>query len=313
MNKQRAIVPPVYGFIITKPLQLMVVMTIIEQLPDEIIKELIVIDAFFGAKKIVEELTISNPKWQRTVFFENSSAAFRHCIKLRYDSLFLDSDVGFRKNIDLIRLKLSTPKTRIAVYEEGLGSYRNDIYYGARKRILSLIGVGVHFGGNWLTKEIYLFQPSDYINNCLEKTVDVILIKMVISQLILKYEIEFDELFKLAELKSYLTDASSNNVCDIYLTSWSWSSEAIKRLKQSDSCRIVKFHPHIKEVILSSEFQFDVSVPPEIPAEILITIASKIFKNVRVLHHGSSVVRYLNLKNVNFELMKSNEKLRVNK
>ena len=312
-SKKKIILSPVYGFIITKPLQLMVVMAIIEQLPDEISKELIVIDAFFGAKKIAEKLTTSNPKWQRTVFFENPSAAFRHCRERRYDSVFLDSDVGFRKNIDLMRLKLSTPKTRIAVYEEGLGSYRQDIYHGAKRGIFALMGVGVYFGGNWLTKEIYLFRPNEYINNFLEKTADVIHIKTFISQLIIKYKTEFDELFELAELKSDLARASSNNVCDIYLTSWSWDGETMKRLMQCDSCRVVKFHPHMKGILVSSEHQFDVSVSPEIPAEILITIASKIFKNVRVLHHGSSVVRYLNLINVNFELMKSNEKLKVAK
>lgn len=303
MNKEKATTPLEYGFIITKPLQLMVVMAIIEQLPAEIGKELIIVDAFFGAKKIAEKLITSNPKWQSAVFCQNPSSAFKYCRKRQYDSVFLDSDVGFSKNIDLFRLKLSNFKTNIVVYEEGLGSYRTNLYYGPKKLIFSLLGIGVRFGGNWLTSKIYLFQPSEYTNKFRVKVENVIQIKTNISQIIQKYNCEFDKLFELTELKSNLSGKFFDCNCGIYLTSWNLNSDAMSWLRNGKFCRVIKIHPHIKKLDAYVAEQFDAFVSPTIPAEVLITIASDLFERVRVLHHGSSVVRYINIKNVQFEML----------
>lgn len=305
-NTPKMIDPQSYGFIITKPLQLLVVLSIIEQLPDEVNKELIILDSFSAAKQIADRLTTSNTKWRRAVFFKEFSAGYRYCATQQYDKVFLDTDVGFRQNITLIGMRLKSPRVRIAVFEEGIGSYRSNLYQGIKKTILSLLGVGVNFGGNWLTKEIYLFCPDEYKKKFPTTKVDLIRINTSISALLEKYESIFDDLFNLTELKTKLQDAYSKEVCDIYLTSWHWDQAAINRLKHYSSYKIVKFHPHIKHPTKSVMDNFDLSTSPSVPAEILITIASRLFVKVRVLHHGSSVVRYLARNNVEFILIDSN-------
>ncbi|MGX9728047.1 MAG: hypothetical protein ACTFAK_12245 [Candidatus Electronema sp. VV] len=57
------------------------------------------------------------------------------------------------------------------VYEEGLGTYRKDLYTGTRKRLFDYFGIGTFFGGNfplngskirWIRKSL-----SDFITeNC---------------------------------------------------------------------------------------------------------------------------------------------------
>lgn len=49
-------------------------------------------------------------KWKSAVFFQDKISAFRYCRGRKYNSVFLDSDVGFRNNIDLIALKLHSPE-----------------------------------------------------------------------------------------------------------------------------------------------------------------------------------------------------------
>lgn len=300
MKEQDNSAAQAYGFIITKPLQLLVALAIIDQLSDVTTSDLLLVDAFLGAKDITKKLTDSHQKWRRASFFKNHEAAYKHCRRKKYDRVFVDSDVGLRKNIDLIRLKLPTLKTRICVYEEGVGSYRSDLYYGLKKKLLTFVGAGTCFGGNWLTKDIYLYCPSEYTSKFPYGRVSVVQIKISITNLIHKYDHEFDSLFDLGMLRTKLTHFASKEVCDIYLTSWSWDDGAMKRLAASDSCRIVKFHPHIKTIPPLLANGFDVSVPSSIPAELLIAAAAAMFKRVRVMHHGSSVTRYLDIRNVEF-------------
>jgi hypothetical protein len=304
MNEKRSSKREICGFVITKPLQLLVVLAIIDQLPGDTISDLIVVDAFFGAKDTSERLADSNPKWRRASFFKNHDAAYKHCKSQKYDRVFIDSDVGLSKNIDLIRIKLSHLKTRICVYEEGLGSYRSDLYYGFKRKLLDFVGAGTRFGGNWLTKEIYLYRPAEYISRFPDSRVEVVQIGTSIADLIHRYEREFRKLFDLVTLQSNLKNFGSNEVCDIYLTSWRWDEDVMRRLQQCESCRIIKFHPHLKENYSLIANSFDVLAQSNIPAEILIASVAAIFKKVRVMHHGSSATRYLNINNVEFSEVK---------
>ena len=303
MKEQATIPPKVYGFIITKPLQLMVVIAIIDQLPIEIEKELLVVNGFFDAQKIAERLNIKQDKWRSVTFFCSTSRALRHCRRQGYDSVLIDSDVGFRKNTDLIKLKLFSPKTILAVYEEGVGTYRSDLYGGLKKKIMSIFGIGTYFGGNWLTEKVYLFAPNEYRTIFGKTSSELIGLKYTISELVIKYETAFEDLFGTNELKSKLVllrEIRSEN-CVIYLSNWSIDADIVNSCKKSRSCSIIKPHPHIKKIPLALSTQFDLVVSPSVPAEILITMASRVFKEVYVSHHGSSVVRYINMANVYFK------------
>lgn len=300
-DKKLAKTDGAYGFIISKPLPLMVSLAIIDQLPTEVVKELIIIDTFFGAEKLASKLIEASTIWRHAIFLKNHVEAFKYCRKRRYEKLFIDSDVGFQKNIDLIKLKICSRNTKVSVYEEGLGSYRNEIYHGIRKKILPMLGCSIYFGNNWLTKEIYLFEPDYYHKNVPHTKVKAQEIKTKLSQFLKNYEREFDNLFDIKELRSNLLIAQSKRSCTIYLSAWYWDAEKMKRPDECNNYRIVKFHPHVKNPPATVDVDFDLTVSPGIPAEILLLIASKIFDRVHVLHHGSSVERYINFKNIEFE------------
>ena len=302
MKNHSTLSPPVYAFVITKPLQLMVVMAIIEQLPAEIIKELLVVDVFFDAKKITAVLGEAKYKWKSAVFFQDKISAFRYCRGRKYNSVFLDSDVGSRNNIDLIALKLHSPQTILAVYEEGLGTYRNDLYRGLKKKILSALGIGVYFGGNWLTQKLYLYSPDEYKKKIGKETCELVRIETPIPELIKNNEALIDRLFEIYALKSQIISRRdvSNESCDIYLSGWNIDSKVVDSFPAIDSFRILKPHPHIKKIPERIWSQFEIVVSPSVPAEMLITVASFLFAEVRVLHHGSSVMRYVSIENVKF-------------
>ncbi len=302
--EKKAIRSPLrYGFIITKPLQLMIVMAIIDQLPNEVVKELLIVDGFFDAKNITETLNNNNFMWRGACFFQDPHAALKYCKHRNYDSVFLDSDVGFRRNFDLIMLKIFRPKTGLNVYEEGLGTYRSNLYHEPKKMAMSFCGIGTYFGGNWLTKKLYLFAPAEYRKIFGDKSSELIEINISIPELIIKHEKFFDELFKTNELRSKLISmrATGTEKCDIYLSSWDIDANVEKYFANLVSCRVAKLHPHIKVIPDSLWNKFDFVVSPAVPAEILITITSNLFKEVEVFHHGSSVVRYLDISNVRFK------------
>ncbi len=151
----------VYGFIITKPFQLMIVLALFDQLPTEVKKELLIVNYFTDAEQVSIRLAKVISKECKVIFFRNDLEAFKMACNKKYNKLFMDSDVGFSRNLTLINLKVRSRRTVLAVYEEGLGTYRDDLYLGIKKIILKALGCGVNFGGNFLTRELYVYKIKD--------------------------------------------------------------------------------------------------------------------------------------------------------
>lgn len=288
-----------YGFIVTKPLQLMVVLALIPQLEKDCSEDFLVVDNFAGAKSVYEELAGRAGGNCRVYYFSDESDAYEFALAQKYQKLFVDSDVGFRKNATLVKMAVLSPLTVLAVYEEGLGSYRTDLYEGARKQFLQMMGCGVFFGGNWRTKEIYLFEPQSCTTPIKAQKIKIL---KTLSEL-LSQEWDFlCSIFGADEfVESIRPSGSSSKECVIYLTSWTIEEQRIAGLCANGKKVIVKPHPHIKKTGFLS-LRSDLSLAPaSIPAEIVIMSASRTFERVTVLHHGSSVDRYLDIPNVDFE------------
>lgn len=289
-----------YAFVVTKPLQLMVVMAILEQLPVDIIKDLILVDGFIGAEEVSERIAATSSKWDGVIFLSKVDDVIGYIKLQRYDWIFIDSDVGIRKYLQLLGIKLIRPQTKISVYEEGLGSYRTDIYAGVKKVLLKYTGVGVYFGGCWLTENIYLYVPDEYIKKTAAKKNKTIKILKTIPDLFGEHNKWFASVFGLLEIELALLASPRKNNCIIYLTSWSWDYKTASDLCRLDAYKILKFHPHIREQTKEIIDFFDFSASATVPAEFLVIMASTVFEKVTVYHHGTSVERYLKLKNVQF-------------
>lgn len=290
-----------YGFIVTKPLQLMVVMAIFEQLDDGVVKHILLVDNFAGAHEVYLRLRESQrPHWV-IHYFPKEKEAYAFSNSLRFDKLFIDSDVGFRQHLTLAKMALWCPNTVLAVYEEGLGSYRSDLYTGARAAILRSMGCGIFFGGNRQTKEFYLFEPEQCTNPVPSKKIKIV---CSIARLISKNRAFLETAFGSFDTLPALLQAKKSNECLIYLSSWTIDTDRIEQLCHGDRTVIIKPHPHIKVMDLANWSARCYIAPAGLPAEIVIeTVAAK-FDKVIVLHHGSSVDRYLKLSNVRFELVR---------
>jgi hypothetical protein len=281
----------VYGYIITKPLQLMVVLSIIEQEAVKNKKELLIIDYFSDAEQVSMRLSKVISKDCSVLFFKNEKQAFSLAASKKYKKLFVDSDVGFFKNLTLLNLKIKSSKTVLAVYEEGLGTYRVDLYKGIKKIILPFLGCAIYFGGNWLVKELYVFKPGHIKAPINAKILEINKeISTLISEDFNKFKYIFDATDFLLKLDAMSACARR---CIIYLSNWELNESVMMDLKKNSDFVIVKPHPHINELNISTHFPDLMFAKSAIPAEILILWAIERFASVRVLHHGSSAERYI--------------------
>lgn len=289
------------AFIVTKPLQFMVAMSVVENIPKKIEKILIVIDSFFGAQDVAERINNSELGWKNVLFFSKAEEGIRYCTNKGFDSVFLHADLGVKKYFQLLLLKVVKRGVRIAVYEEGLGSYRTDLYSGLKKAVLKFFGIGVFFGDCFLTDDVYLYSPVEYLEKIKPKKNKTIKIKKSISNLILDHQKNFSYIFQISELNSLFECVADRSFCVIYLTGWIWEAKILEYFNIDGAYKVLKFHPHIKNLDKEMVEKFDVSVSPSVPAEILITLIANIFQKVDVIHHGSSIERYLSLGNVEFK------------
>ena len=288
-----------YGFIVTKPLQLMIALTIIEQLSEKILKELIIVDAFDNSEKVALNMTEFGKKWGTVTFKKSHDEGYKYASEAGFSKLFIDSDIGFKKYIQLLVLKIRSKKTLIAVYEEGLGSYRKISYAKWKKSILNFIGAGTNFGGCSITKEIYLYDADQYSEKFHTKNISVIEINLRISKLMDRSWEALVSIFDADSMALHVDTSKVDSTCMIYLSNWWFREEDLEKFSSLDELKFLKLHPNIKKIELRNHYGFT-PVLSSIPAEILILHASKHFNKVKVYHHGSSVCRYVGFKNVDF-------------
>ena len=277
----------------------MVVFALIEQLPQEIKKDLIIVNAFENSEIVAKNLSKYGKQWGSTCYKNTHREAYQYASGERYSKLFIDSDVGMQKYLQLILYKFRSPNTFFAVYEEGLGTYREDLYQRWKKFFLQSIGAASFFGGCRLTKEIYIYDPNEYCEKFPKKYANAFRLMMSIEQLIARFQEVLLKIFGAEQLTLDITQACGETSCVIYLTNWSINERVLENLSTCAGVKLMKLHPHIKIARQFNTCGF-LPIAPSIPAEILITYASKKFKKIRVFHDGSSVGRYVSPGNVEF-------------
>jgi hypothetical protein len=283
------------AFIVSKPLQLLMVLSIVGQLRAEKKTHLVIVDSFANAKVVCDNMRLIDWTFgDFAIHFADTMTdayAFVLC-ENEIGTLFIDSDVGFRRHLSLVRMKLQRPSLKIIVYEEGIGTYRTDLYAGMKAWIFPLLGIGVHFGGNYLTDGIYVCNPVAYLRAFPNFKKTVVGIDQGPTEIILKLTSAIYSIFGYKIIKN-----TTNQICNIYLSNWNIDFEFVKKFSKYTGDGYVKLHPHIK-----SEITFDglLVVGNSIPAEILIIDAMKNYREVNVFHHGSSVCDYLRDQSINF-------------
>jgi len=229
-----------------------------------------------------------------SIFFTEMGDGYSYIKKFKKIRLYIDADVGFRKYLTLLALKFFGHVESISVYEEGLGTYRDDLYSGLKKKFINAIGGGTNFGGCSLVKDIYVFVPNEYSERIKSKC-EVKKINSSIS-LLVKENINtfsFDELVlkKFEENYTY-------KICFVYLPSWDADTRVLECLQNKNGLIIYKHHPHRRNKI--PPHLYDVEIDGGAPAEFVITKLLNYFDKIYVYHHGTSVERYIQNERIEF-------------
>lgn len=296
MKKNKIKVGGKAAFLVTKPLQLIVAETIAEQYSkDETI--LLFVNCFSDFNT-----TLSRVKnygyWGKVVGFESKKTVLDYLLKNKnVNKLYLDSDVGFENGINLYKLYLlSVGRISQFVYEEGIGTYRKDLYPSTLiKNCLKILGMGTFFGGHYLTKKIYVYRPDDYFfDSILQPSLQKIdqPLKMFVQTGQARYKYYFELSAQLAKIKG--------ESLIIYLTSWEidWDFVREELDNLNADFKMIKPHPHIKDSISSDSF--DYVIPNKVPIEFYLSLVGSNFNEIIIYHHGSSIESYINETNLTY-------------
>ena len=135
--KQR---PDVY--VCSKPLQYFNIKNIGEVENSSQEKILIVVGAFYDAKRYVEHIKEYDNEWT-DVFYMNDVSESHHWIRRhRINNLFIENDASWK----MFFIYLFGCIKSIYVYEEGIGSYNKCNKKGVEAVVRSFLGIGNHNG-----------------------------------------------------------------------------------------------------------------------------------------------------------------------
>ena len=276
-------------FLVTKPIQYFNVTNI----EDNNRKICIIINLFYNAERIYEEIKSKSDYWDEVYFFYFWKDAFKYIEsnKMNVSNLYLDSDFGFQKNMHLRRLR----SMNIFVYEEGVGSYKP---YFRKRTVINyvinslsrLCGFQNYLGGSKYTKGIYLYDISLHQKNsphCLKERHTFLY--------------QFREYLNIFKDKAIVLPSNFGNIMKmirgnkvlIYLTSWNIAPEIEKILNNyPDYIKVLKPHPHLLNKIEKQSSMFDIVLPGNTLIEFFIDEALKHGCDLLIIHHGSSALMY---------------------
>jgi hypothetical protein len=285
------------AFITTKPLQIMVALSIVKQLNLHDRAHFLVVDNFFRARSVFERLTLADWEFSRLdiTFCPSYKDAHEFVSRNRIKNLFIDSDVGFRNFIALFRLKLKNIKLIINVYEEGVGTYRSDLYVGIKKILFNLIGIGCQFGGSVLANALYLYDPEEHRRKFPKFRKKICKINLSHADFIRENLNNIRYIFDY----NYVCGGASR-ICYVYLSGWQINDDFIKLFLDLEGDKFIKPHPAIKSNVLDTVKSSVRVIPNHVPAELLILDLERKYEKIIVLHEGSSVERYLSKENLEF-------------
>ncbi len=298
-------------FIISKPIQYLIALTIKEQL-DNGTNDLLLIKHFQDAELFICKVEKSD--WFQIFSTYNKAKSINVIGLNKYDEIFIDSDVGFLNYLFLFTIKLFNPRLVINVFEEGMGTYfsENYFYNNFKLYVFSLFGIGTSFGSCIFTTSIFLYDIDRYLINRKRKPNYLIKIDNSIEG-ICKNNFNFlDESYVDLSIAIKSHEPRLEN-CLIILGTWieprnsldSLDNSIIKAIKEANydshsDFIIIKEHPNINRRNNIPDFKSSIRFNSSMPAEFLIFHLLSFFKTIKVIHHESTVSFYVKSPQVKF-------------
>lgn len=286
------------AFIVERPLQILIALAIVEQLHDRKSKNVIfmIADSFHDAEGIYHRINASYGDEIEFRYFSSYSGAIEHSVVSKFDELFIHWDVGFGTQFRLRRILRNNPNLVINTFEEGVGSYRSDIYKGVKKFLLNALGFPMNTGGSKYTNSMYVYRVKEYFEKVKRPARNVIGIKRNLSALLDLHREKLISVFDPSDFLSQI-EMKGDGQCLIYMSNWNFKAEDLDVYSSFSGVKLLKLHPHIKNMPVGRVGDFLV-VPNSMPAELLIGRACSIFDDVSVFHKGSSALMYIESDNL---------------
>ncbi len=270
----------------------MVALSIAEQDDFENIPVFVIVDAFNGAREVYEKLFFEFKDLQSPIYFSLRKSALTFLKQQNFDNLFIDSDIGLKNYLTLALLEIYNPKILINIYEEGLGTYRSDLYSGIKKILLESIGAGVFFGASRFVKNVYVFSADEYCVNFPKNAFKVKKIEINLFDFVVSNHLSLKRLFEFEGINS---NSLSGSICSLYLSDWTIDKNFLMHFQGLHGDLFVKLHPHVRINLKMDDIQV---VDARVPAELLLIDLMEKYKLVRVFDHNSSIRRYFNCEKI---------------
>jgi hypothetical protein len=285
------------AFVITKPIQLLMALAILEQETPHKEVTIFFCDSFTDARNVERRFKRVFKGSIHSNFCNNRIQAINLVAGQGFDFLYVDSDVGVQHYIALLRLKFCNPFCLVNVFEEGYGTYYVDSYTGIKKVIFKTLGVGGNYGGNIFTSHIYLYDPDKYAKKFYQQRNKTILIKTSIWEVI---EINSKVLKKTFNITNYFDGRNKRDICYIYLTGHSVDYDFINRFKIKDGQLFIKYHPHLNNLHQVDGVEI---INSSAPIECILYEFLNIYERVIIYDHNSAARQYVLDPRVSFKLV----------
>ncbi|MBG9375735.1 hypothetical protein I5907_05785 [Panacibacter sp. DH6] len=280
-------------FVCSKPLQYFNACNIT---PDNNYKNVLIIEnRFKDASAFYQCVKEYDTRWEEVLFKNNyQEVLFVGLFKFNIINLYFYLDWLL---IPALMLKI-IPCKNLYVYEEGIGSYRSDIFSATpnyRKKIRSAVGVSEYPGFHSKVRGMYVYCGKYYSQKFLayskNRTLNV-----------LDFDKNFNEMIgdnlnaalKLFQLDSASFDYCCNKTIALYISSWPFDYAFFDTLNLDtyDYC-LVKPHPHITDLQLGDRSDKKIKVVDSgILAEFLVQLIIDRAAAVDIYHYNSTSLIY---------------------
>ncbi len=284
-----------YLFLAANPLQILMSVSIVQQLGISRESLMIIMEGFTDARQISSRFNPEKVGVEGLLlaYSESRNSAISAIKSLQPTALFLDGDVGF-KNFRLLRQARNRIKDlQVNVFEEGVGTYRDDLYSGLKRYIFKAFGIGTNFGGSSLTDQVFLIEPHLYRVIFPKGRANLVKLVQGPDQVLSSHFDGWKAIFGYQNVEQF-----SSSECSLYLSTWDFQPEAVGSFYRSNGDRFIKRHPRCDDEV---HFPNASVIGDAAPAEMVVADLANRYSLVRVFHHGSSVERYLSRDNVIYE------------
>jgi hypothetical protein len=251
--------------------------------------DIFLVDNFFASENFLKNYNNLNHKWPELTYCKTFDIAFQKFIEGEYSCLLIDSDIGGKIYSKLLRKKIKNKKITVYVYEEGQGTYRDNVRIGIKKYLFLLLGIGYAFGSSIFTSKIFLYNSDIYAKKFPSLAKKAVQIDKPIMNFIDENLVFLNKVF---QVNKYLKNTEVNEeLAYLVLLEKHTRFETIKAIKHFKGDKFIKSHPHVK--VFSSEDGFN-SINNSIPAELIISNLSNNYTKLIIFHFGTSTRHYLN-------------------